>query len=88
MDTGYWHRRVWTPIKNEMRIEMRPHDLRHTLKTLLTRHADPAKVRSEVIEQYFGWSKGGVPSDYTHLRVRDTRPVADELERLSSGGSA
>ncbi len=88
MDTGYWHRRVWTPIKKEMRIEMRPHDLRHTLKSLLTRYADPAKVRSEVIEQYFGWSKGGVPSDYTHLRVRDTRPVADELERLSSGGSA
>lgn len=88
MDTGYWHRRIWTPIKNEMGVEMRPHDLRHTLKTLLTRYADPAKVRSEVIEQYFGWSKGGVPSDYTHLRVRDTRPVADELERLISGGSA
>lgn len=88
MDTGYWHRRVWTPIKVEMGVEMRPHDLRHTLKTILTQHADPERVRSEKIEQYFGWSRGGVPSDYTHLRVRDTRPVADELQRLISGGAA
>ena len=64
---------------------MRPHDLRHTLKTLLVQHSDPSVLRVEFIDQFFGWSKGSVPSDYTHLRVRDTRPVADEIQRLALG---
>ena len=85
MDPGYWFRRVWSPLRDELGLSMRPHDLRHTLKTLLVQHSDPSVLRVEFIDQFFGWSKGSVASDYTHLRVRDTRPVADEIQRLASG---
>jgi integrase len=85
MDPGYMYRRVWTPIRDELNLTCRPHDLRHTLKTLLMQYTDPAVVRVEFINQFFGWSEGGSASHYTHLRVNDTQAVANEIDRLASG---
>jgi integrase len=85
MDPGYMHRRVWTPIRDELKMTCRPHDLRHSLKTLLMQYTDASVLRVEFIDQFFGWSKGAIPSNYTHLQVRDTQAVADEIDRLASG---
>lgn len=85
MDTGYFHRRIWSPIRAELDLNCRPHDLRHTLRTILSQHAGAGKVRSEEIDQFFGWSKGDVPFRYTHLHVNDTRPVAEAMDHLASG---
>jgi integrase len=82
MDTGYLWNYVWKPIRDHLNLEIRPHDLRYTLKTLLTSHT---QLRSEFVDRYFGWSQGGMPSHYLQLRLKDTKPVADEIDRLNSG---
>jgi integrase len=83
MDTGYLWNYVWKPIRDQLNLDIRPHDLRYTLKTLLTAHT---KLRSEFVDRYFGWSQGGMPSHYLQLRLKETEPVADEIDRLASGG--
>ncbi|MGA9919697.1 MAG: hypothetical protein WBR23_00320 [Candidatus Dormiibacterota bacterium] len=81
MDAGYHWIYVWKPIRDELGLEIRLHDLRSTLKTLLTTHSD---VRSEFIDRYFGWSQGGMPSHYLQLRMAETQTVADAIDRLAS----
>jgi integrase len=84
MDAGYlWHY-IWIPIRDKLGLEIRPHDLRSTLKTLLTSHT---QIRSEFVDRYFGWSQGGMPSHYLQLRLEETKPVADAIDRLVSGSS-
>jgi integrase len=82
MDAGYHWSHVWKPIRDELDLKIRPHDLRSTLKTLLTTYSN---VRSEFVDRYFGWSQGGMPSHYLQLRMAETKAVADAIDEMASG---
>ena len=82
MDAGYHWNHVWKPIRDELDLKIRPHDLRSTLKTLLTTYSN---VRSEFVDRYFGWSQGGMPSHYLQLRMAETKTVADAIDQMASG---
>ena len=73
------YRNVWTPIRLQAGLVLRPHDLRHTLNTLLVATRE---VPEQIISAYFGWSTTKISDHYLHLELEHKLVVAEVLDRL------
>lgn len=87
MSPEYHWRRIWKPIRDAVGLSCRPHDMRHTLNTIL-QQTDQLSVAT--INSYFGWSGRDfrvrdMSEAYLHLEVKETKAVADLIDKLVRG---
>ncbi len=80
MAPEYLHRRVWDPIRTAAGIDIRLHDLRHTLRTNThLQHTVPEAVAMA----YFGWTRDSTALDYAHVDLAaQTLPMAAAIDAM------
>ena len=80
MSPEYFHRNVWSPIRDAAGVVCRPHDLRVTLRTLTHLEGVPEGISMG----FFGWTRESTAEHYTQLKkvAEQTVPMAKSIDKI------